>query len=106
MLDTASSENYLAPIQRGGCLFYESILLVAIMSIIQSWLIYSVAALVLVVILDYTQMLYKRRNMVNLTQLGRRQNRIANVLGCSPLGRDHGLSLETPFSCLRRSHGI
>jgi hypothetical protein len=43
----------------------------AIMSIIQSWVVYSVAALVLLVIVDYAQMLYKRQKMVKLPQLGR-----------------------------------
>ena len=66
MLDTASFKNCLAP------LFCEQTPLVAIMSFVQPWLIYSAAALVLVVIVDYAQMLYRRQRMVNLPRLGRR----------------------------------
>jgi hypothetical protein len=73
----------------------------AIMFIIQLWVVYSVVALVLVVIVDYAQMLYKRQKMVKLPQLGRLQDQIANVLGRSRLDRDHGQLLETPSFCPR-----
>ena len=78
----------------------------AIMFIIQSWVLYSVVALVFVVIVDYAKMLYRRQKMVILPQLSRLQDRIADTTGYSRLDRDHGLSLETPSSCLKRSHGI
>ena len=78
----------------------------AIMFTMQSWVVYSVTALIFVVIVDYAKMLYRRQKMVILPQLSRLQDRIADTTGYSRLDRDHGLSLETPSSCLKRSHGI
>jgi hypothetical protein len=65
-VDTANSEICLSPS------FSEQTPLVAIMSFVQSWFIYSVTALVLVVTVDYARMLYQRQKMVNLPWLRRR----------------------------------